>query len=290
MPTINDSRMEFVRAVLADAALAFVATVVVGLIIASLAAAGIITMPLAYVLLALAWLVAVAGTFLIPWSVAGRHRAIFGFFLALMLAGLGWYETARYIEPPSAREIALEVSRLLPHPEPKPIPLPAPTVLPQPTAIPTPLSPPKPKIASTYAKVIIECDSPKSKKPLSRKERQAYMDRQVDVLRKVWGYTANAKVTEDEITLEIVFGTPVGSPMLQMNREVLFIKRSEDKLFVTVTRDYAGVLAYMLPLAQLDASEPTIKAAVEQVEKITENSVREVHGTLNFVQRNSLQL
>ena len=113
MPTTKDSKLELIRAVLADAALAFVATMVIGLVIASLAAAGIITISLAYVLLGLAWLVAVIGTFLVPWPIAHRHRVIFSCFLACMLAVVGWYETKHYVEPPSARDIAQEVSKLI---------------------------------------------------------------------------------------------------------------------------------------------------------------------------------
>jgi hypothetical protein len=113
MPTTKDSRLDLIRAVLADAALAFVATVVIDLIIASLAAAGIITMVLAYVLLGLAWLVATIGTFLVLWPVAHRHRVIFSCFLACMLATVGWYETKHYVEPPSAKDIAQEVSKLI---------------------------------------------------------------------------------------------------------------------------------------------------------------------------------
>jgi hypothetical protein len=47
-PSASDSKLHMIRAVFADAAVAFVATVVIGLVVASLAAAGIITMSLAY--------------------------------------------------------------------------------------------------------------------------------------------------------------------------------------------------------------------------------------------------
>jgi hypothetical protein len=64
-PDSIQSRLLFIREVCADAALALFATVVVGLVFASLAAAGIITMSLAYFLLGLAWVVAVGGSFLV---------------------------------------------------------------------------------------------------------------------------------------------------------------------------------------------------------------------------------
>jgi hypothetical protein len=71
------STLQFVRAACADAALALTATVVIGLVIASLAAAGIITMSLAYVLLGLAWFAAVSGSFLAPWQFQWKHRTLF---------------------------------------------------------------------------------------------------------------------------------------------------------------------------------------------------------------------
>jgi hypothetical protein len=111
-PTEN-SQTDVVRALLADAAVAFLGTVVVGLIIASLAAAGIITLSLAYILLGLAWLVGFGGTFFVPWQMAHHRRAIFVALLAVMLAGVGWYETRYFTEPLSAKDVAQEVSKLL---------------------------------------------------------------------------------------------------------------------------------------------------------------------------------
>jgi hypothetical protein len=112
-PSASDSKLHMIRAVFADAAVAFVATVVIGLVVASLAAAGIITMSLAYFLLGLAWVLAVGGSFLGPWSLQHMHRAIFATFLAVMLIGVGWYETHHYEKPPSAADVAREITRLI---------------------------------------------------------------------------------------------------------------------------------------------------------------------------------
>jgi hypothetical protein len=57
--------METCRRVLADAAGAFVITLLVGFVLASLSAAGVVTMTLATIFLALAWLVGIWFTFLI---------------------------------------------------------------------------------------------------------------------------------------------------------------------------------------------------------------------------------
>jgi hypothetical protein len=116
-----NKRLRVVRAVFADAALALVIAIVITFVIASLAAAGVITMSLAYALLALAWLVAVAGSFLVPWPFPHRHRAVFATFLAIMLGAVGWYEAVHYEKPPSAKEIAEELAKIT---------APAPTTLP----------------------------------------------------------------------------------------------------------------------------------------------------------------
>ena len=111
--TTADSKLQVIRAVCADAALALVIAVGVTLVIASLAAAGIITMSLAYMLLILAWAVSVGGSFLVPWEFQHKHRAIFAVLLGFMLIGVGWYETEHYEKPPNAKDVADEVAKLL---------------------------------------------------------------------------------------------------------------------------------------------------------------------------------
>ena len=195
MPTTNDSRMDFIRAVLADAALAFIATVVIGLIIASLAAAGIITMPLAYILLGLAWLVALGGTFLVPLKVAHRHRAIFASFLAVMLAGVGWFETVHYTEPPSAKEIAQEVSKLI-----APLPL-----APQTTATP---SQPEPKIdgplISTIGKTFFRCPLPLMPTDRTAEQISSDLKERIQAARDAFGVSMQVSELENgrKLTME----------------------------------------------------------------------------------------
>ena len=105
---------EFMRLLLADAGFAVIATVVIGAIFASLAAAGVITMILAVFLLILAWLIAFFGSFFIPWNPPRLHRIIYGALLALMMASLGLWERYEYVSPPSAKEIAEEVVKQIP--------------------------------------------------------------------------------------------------------------------------------------------------------------------------------
>jgi hypothetical protein len=266
----SQARLELLRAVLADAALAFVATVVIGLVIASLAAAGIITMPLAYILLALAWGVAVAGTFLVPWKVAHRHRAIFGVFLALMLAGVGWYETLHYTEPPSAKDIAQEVSKLIaplpPTPTTQASAAAAPVVIatPQPSATPTQT---KPKLASTFSRMILECDSPKPAKIPSLAKRKAELAKKLDFVEKLFGYSVKGDVTDDGLTMSSTFNTSTG-PV----KQDWIVKRLDDKLYISIVNQLAGDNALNLifsiaSLYPLDPDEDYSKQVREKVEQ-----------------------
>lgn len=126
---------------------------------------------------------------------------------------------------------------------------------------------PKPKLLSTYQKMIIVCDKPKLEKGLSKKERQEKLDQYVDLMKKVFGYTVKAKTTEDEITLDITPDKPIGDPTASIVRQAWLVKRSGDQLFVTVTNEFVGLLSFMLAIAQPDAADATMKSIIGQVEK-----------------------
>jgi hypothetical protein len=126
---------------------------------------------------------------------------------------------------------------------------------------------PKPKLLSTYQKMIIVCDKPKPEKGLSKKERQEKLDQYVDLMKKVFGYTVKAKTTEDEITLDVTPDKPLGDPTASIVRQAWFVKRAGDQLLVTVTNEYVGLLSLMLAIAQPDAADATMKSIVGQVEK-----------------------
>jgi hypothetical protein len=67
------------RKLLSDAVAAFVVALVVTLVLASLSAAGVVDMSLATILLILAWVGAVVGTFLVRpiWDMTAAHKAVF---------------------------------------------------------------------------------------------------------------------------------------------------------------------------------------------------------------------
>jgi hypothetical protein len=87
-------KSSFLRSVFADAAIAAVISIVIGLIIGSLSTAGIINMMLALTLLALAWLLAIVGTFICGpvWEVSSKHRIIFGSILGVLFGAVGYGE------------------------------------------------------------------------------------------------------------------------------------------------------------------------------------------------------
>jgi hypothetical protein len=72
----------------------FIVVAVIALIIASLAASGVITMQLAEVLLLAAWVLGVGGSYFLDhlWSIPNRNRLTLAILLALLLGGVGFYE------------------------------------------------------------------------------------------------------------------------------------------------------------------------------------------------------
>lgn len=91
---------KLIRVLVADAAFALVGTVIISLTLASLSAAGVITMKLAIGLLIMAWLVGVGATFVLThiWNPSHKHRALFSVIFAVFLAVVGWYEHKFQIE------------------------------------------------------------------------------------------------------------------------------------------------------------------------------------------------
>lgn len=162
-PTAPVQALSLIRAVCADPALALIIALVAGLVIASLAAAGINTMNLAYALLGLAWIIAVGGSFLVPWPFQHKHRAIFAALLGIMLIIIGLYETEHYEKPPTAADIAQEVAKRIPLQPPQNPEAP----LNEPASIKP--STPTPPTYSTIAKAIYSCALLDEKNPRSIK-------------------------------------------------------------------------------------------------------------------------
>jgi hypothetical protein len=133
----------------------------------------------------------------------------------------------------------------------------------------SPVTPKQPPLVSTYQKVIIACDKPKSEKGFSKKERQDRLEKYSDFMKRVFGYTVKGKIEEEETTLEIIPNAPMGDPTMAITKQTYFIKRVGDQLFVTITNDFSGPLAFMLQLARPDSAEQFSRTIIEQIEKLT---------------------
>jgi len=175
------------------------------------------------------------------------------FFIVLLAAGVLWFDGWFYSD---VLDVATPASQ------------PAPTPTAMLSSSPTPPNP-KPRMVSTYQKMIFVCDKPKPEKGPSKKERQEKLDQYVDLMKKVFGYIVSAKATEDETTLDVILDKPIGNPVTSVVRQTWLIKRAGDQVYVTITNEYAGALSFMFQLAQPEASDPTMKTIIEQVEKFT---------------------
>jgi hypothetical protein len=139
----------------------------------------------------------------------------------------------------------------------------------RPVSNPSPVTPKQPPSVSTYQKVIITCDKPKSEKGLSKKERQEQLEKYSDFMKKVFGYTVKGKIEEEETTLEIIPNALMGNPTMSITMKTYFVKRVGDQLFVTITNDLNGPLAFMLQLAHPDSAEEFSRTIMGQIEKFT---------------------
>jgi hypothetical protein len=90
-----------------------------------------------------------------------------------------------------------------------------------------------------------------------------------DFMKKVFDYTVKGKIEEEETTLEIIPNAPMGNPTMSITKETYFIKRVGDQLFVTITNDLNGPLAFTLQLAHPDSAEEFSRTIMGQIEKLT---------------------
>jgi hypothetical protein len=104
-----------IRAVLSDAAVGFplVVGTAIALVTASLAAAGVITVALAYLLLAFAWLVTISGSFLVRLQLALKHPILFIGIATIGFGLIGTYEGIQFEKPATEKGVAQEVVKAL---------------------------------------------------------------------------------------------------------------------------------------------------------------------------------
>jgi len=133
-----------------------------------------------------------------------------------------------------------------------------------PPPVPT-TSPTRPKLVSTYKKIILVCDVPRSGKVPSKKEKRAEWDRYIDLMEKIFGYSVKATVGDDEVTLTVL--PQQGAPSMVIG-QTLFFKRSGDQIFVTITNDAPSVFGLIFALATFDREDATAKEIMNKVEQM----------------------
>ncbi|WP_316227755.1 hypothetical protein [Bradyrhizobium sp. SZCCHNR3015] len=125
-----------------------------------------------------------------------------------------------------------------------------------------------PKIASTLARMILACDSPKPAKPLSLTRRRADLAERLELLQKMYGFSVTGNVTENELTLSTVVNQPFGSM-----KQSWLIKRVDDKIFVSIRNapmeENALTLVFaIVSLAPLDPNEEMAKQVQQKVAEL----------------------
>jgi hypothetical protein len=149
--------------------------------------------------------------------------------------------------------------------------VPAPPIVQAPTPIPTPAptpTPAKPRLASTYQKMILVCDKPRSAKPQTLKERKADLAKYIDLMEKIFGYSVKGSVEQDELTLSINLSASAAGTGIQ--RQTYFIKQAADKIFVSITNETAGPFGIIVALAVLSPEDDTAKQIMEKVEQLVQ--------------------
>ncbi len=178
----------------------------------------------------------------LPWQ-----KAIIA---VLVVSGVLWFDYWYYSNVLNAPAVLVATETLPAPPASRPTPPPA-----------------KPRLASTYKKMILVCDSPKPAKTMSKKEKQAEWDKYADLMEKIFGYSVKSRVGDDEVTFSITL-KPEAEAAFPIQGQTYLIKRAGDKLFVSITNEVDNVFGIFFALAAVDSEEATAKQVIEKVEQL----------------------
>jgi hypothetical protein len=103
---------------------------------------------------------------------------------------------------------------------------------------------------------------------MSLAKKKAELAERLALVEKLYGRSIKGNVTESEATLSTTVDTPTGTV-----KQDLFVKRVDDKLYVSITNEVAAgsassVLFGLASLAALDPDEDFAKQMKEKVENI----------------------
>jgi hypothetical protein len=110
MATSRLESVSFFRALVADGAIAIVASLLATLVIASLQFAGVTGMPAAIITLILAWGIVFGGTFAFPQSLTKTHRTITRVLAAFLLGAVGWVDFKYGTSVPDAAPVSTPIA------------------------------------------------------------------------------------------------------------------------------------------------------------------------------------
>ncbi|UGY13862.1 hypothetical protein [Bradyrhizobium septentrionale] len=130
------------------------------------------------------------------------------------------------------------------------------------------LQPAKPRLISTNRAMILACDKPKPEKPQSRKERQADLDRYLDLMRKIIGLDVKGSLGgDDEIRLQIFEQT---SPLIVVKSQSYLLKRVGDQLYVRITKEFVeGDFVSIVASLSVNPDDPAAKETATKIEQLT---------------------
>jgi hypothetical protein len=163
----------------------------------------------------------------------------------------------------------------------------APVVQPAPITAPSPVSPPpaspasaRSRLVSNYTKMVLVCDSPNAVgKASSLKEKKAELAKYIDLMGKVFGYAVKGNVAEDELSFSVEVPQATGGTI----KQDILIKRSGDKLFVSVTNHMEeNALSLIFAIASLYPIDPDEDVAKQMRAKV-EELVKVEPGKCKFV-------
>jgi len=127
--------------------------------------------------------------------------------------------------------------------------------------------PTKRRLVSNFKRLILICESPEPAAPRSLEQRKADWALMIELMQRIYGYSAKGTAEEDELTLSVAAKMGVGNV-----EENYLIKRTGDNVFVSVTRDFESLSLRLFmtleSLTRFDPEEDSAKRIKQRVEEL----------------------
>ena len=126
---------------------------------------------------------------------------------------------------------------------------------------------PKPKLFSTLRKTILVCDKPKTDPELSTKEREIELNKYADIMQGTFGIAVSHTAIPNGIRLQFLMPPHGGDATTEVTQQAWEIRRLNDQLYINITNEVAGGMAFLFGIFPVDPDDDITKATVAQVEK-----------------------